>query len=76
MSEHVIGENGINLTQLLKSANLAESGGHAKSLIDAGLVFVNGEIETRKRRQMKAGDFVEVKDVGMVRVKDACHKDT
>lgn len=50
----------INLTQVLKLANLAENGGHAKALIAEGQVRVNGEVELRKRRKMAVGDVVEV----------------
>jgi ribosome-associated protein len=55
-----VGNQPINLTQLLKLANLVQSGGEAKAVIAEGQVRVNGEVETRKRRQMKAGDLVAV----------------
>jgi ribosome-associated protein len=54
----VIGTRPINLTQVLKLAGWVMSGGEAKSLIAAGQVRVNGDVELRKRRQMKAGDVV------------------
>lgn len=57
-----IGDEPINLTQVLKHAGLVQSGGEAKSLIGAQCVFVNGEVELRKRRQMKAGDVVSLED--------------
>jgi len=47
------------LYKLLKFEGLASSGGEAKMLIGEGLVTVNGEIETRKRRKIVAGDIVE-----------------
>jgi ribosome-associated protein len=50
----------IRLGQLLKLANLAENGIEAKELIENGLVKVNGEIETRRGRQLRAGDTVSV----------------
>jgi ribosome-associated protein len=50
------------LTQVLKLAGCALSGGAAKAIISAGLVRVNGEVEQRKRRQMKAGDTVVIED--------------
>ena len=50
----------ITLTQVLKLAGLAESGGHAKILIADGCVRVNGAVELRKRRQMHIGDVVEM----------------
>jgi ribosome-associated protein len=57
-----VGDREINLTQVLKLAGLAETGGQAKSFIAEGLVRVNGEVETRKRRQMAIGDTVQVED--------------
>jgi ribosome-associated protein len=50
----------INLTQVLKLAGCVQSGGEAKLVIAAGQVRVNGEVEQRKRRQMKAGDTVVI----------------
>ncbi len=57
-----IGDRPINLTQALKLANCVQSGGEAKSLIAAEGVRVNGEVELRKRRQMAAGDVIEIED--------------
>lgn len=68
MRELAIGMREINLTQVLKSANLAESGGQAKGMIAEGLVKVNGVVETRKRRQMAVGDVVEVEGHEQVRL--------
>jgi ribosome-associated protein len=53
-------ERPINLTQVLKRAGCAQSGGEAKVLVAEGQVCVNGEVELRKRRQMKAGDTVVI----------------
>ncbi len=50
----------INLTQVLKLGGCAQSGGEAKVLIAAGQVKVNGQVELRKRCQMKAGDSIEI----------------
>ena len=49
----------IELYKLLKLEGLASSGGEAKSVIADGLVFVNGEVETRKRKKIVAGDIIE-----------------
>ena len=48
------------LDQFLKLNSLAGTGGHAKFMIQHGEVQVNGETETRRRRQLMAGDVVEV----------------
>jgi ribosome-associated protein len=57
-----VGTEPINLTQLLKRAGLVISGGEAKSLIADGQVKVNGEVELRKRRQLRVGDVVAIED--------------
>jgi len=49
----------IRLGQLLKVANLVGTGGEAKILIQAGEVKVNGCVEQRRGRQLRAGDTVE-----------------
>jgi ribosome-associated protein len=55
-----VGDRPINLTQVLKLAGLVLHGGEAKAVIADGLVRVNGEVETRKRRKMTVGDVVQV----------------
>jgi ribosome-associated protein len=50
----------IELCQFIKFGGLAESGGAAKQLVAEGGVLVNGERETRKRKQLAAGDRVTV----------------
>lgn len=50
----------IELIKLLKIQGLAQTGGHAKILIEEGLVHVNGELEFRKRRKLRPGDTVEI----------------
>jgi ribosome-associated protein len=49
----------IELYKLLKLEGLASSGGEAKAIIADGLVRLNGEVETRKRKKVLAGDLVE-----------------
>jgi ribosome-associated protein len=55
-----VGDRPINLTQVLKLAGWVAHGGEAKALIADGMVRVNGEIETRKRKQMSLGDVVQL----------------
>jgi ribosome-associated protein len=50
----------IRLGQLLKLADLADDGAAAKDLVARGLVLVNGEVETRRGRQLVPGDTVTV----------------
>jgi ribosome-associated protein len=55
-----IRDGSIRLGQFLKLANLVESGAAAKPLVQDGLVLVNGEVETRRGRQLGLGDVVEL----------------
>jgi len=48
----------IDLSQFLKAAGIAISGGEAKMFVTEGLVMVNGEPESRKRRKLRGGDVV------------------
>ncbi|MEV6346839.1 RNA-binding S4 domain-containing protein [Actinoplanes sp. NPDC051851] len=50
----------IRLGQFLKLADLIETGGEGKILIASGDVTVNGEVDTRRGRQLHAGDVVAV----------------
>ena len=61
-----IRDESIRLGQLLKLASLAEDGVQAKEFIENGLVKVNGEIETRRGRQVRPGDTVEVNGESVV----------
>jgi ribosome-associated protein len=55
-----IRDDTIRLGQALKLAGLAASGGDARALIEEGAVCVNGEVETRRGRQLRRGDVVAV----------------
>jgi ribosome-associated protein len=69
MSETLhIGESEITLTQALKVAGLAGTGGEAKLLIAAAKVMVNGAVELRKRKQLAIGDLVEIIDGGRLTI--------
>ena len=50
----------IRLGQFLKLASLADSGAHARELVLAGEVMVDGQVETRRGRQLVGGEIVEV----------------
>ena len=53
-----IREDSIRLGQLLKLADLVEAGADVKPLMVQGQVSVNGEVETRRGRQLVKGDVV------------------
>lgn len=50
----------IELISLLKFLRIAESGGHAKMMVDEGLVLRNGETEYRRRAKLRSGDILVV----------------
>ncbi len=49
----------IELIKLLKLLNIAESGAHAKFLVEEGTVIRNGIIEYRKRAKIQRSDILE-----------------
>ena len=48
----------IKLDQLLKLANIAQSGGHAKLLILSQQVRVNGAVAIERGKKIRSGDIV------------------
>jgi len=58
MNDVPIRDESIRLGQFLKLASLIDSGADAKAVISDGLVEVNGQVETRRGRQLRAGDVV------------------
>lgn len=50
----------IRLDDFLKLTGMVNTGGEAKVRIQAGEVSVNGQIETRRRKQLVLGDLVEL----------------
>ena len=53
-----IRDGSIKLGQFLKLADLVDTGSDAKGMLAAGLVRVNGDVETRRGRQLVPGDEV------------------
>lgn len=53
----------IELIQLLKAIGIAQTGGHAKYLVDEELVLRNNEVETRRRAKLVPGDVIEIEDL-------------
>nr|WP_283105666.1 RNA-binding S4 domain-containing protein [Shewanella kaireitica] len=52
------GEEYIELYKVLKVQGMIGGGGEAKHVISEGMVTVNGEVETRKRKKVIAGEVV------------------
>ena len=53
----------IELTALLKVLGIAQTGGHAKMIVNDEVVFRNGELETRKRAKLVPGDQIKIEDI-------------
>lgn len=53
----------VELFKILKFEGIAASGAEAKQLIENGLVLVNGEAETRKRRKILTGDVIQLDQI-------------
>ena len=49
----------IELDNMLKALKLVASGAEAKQQIQAGLIKVNGLVESRIRRKLRSGDCVD-----------------
>ncbi|MGJ4138861.1 MULTISPECIES: RNA-binding S4 domain-containing protein [Corynebacterium] len=57
-----IRDSEIKLGQFIKLANLVETGGEAKEAIAAGVVQVNGAVDTRRGKTLRPGDEVTLVD--------------
>ncbi len=58
MKEVEISKEPTELYKILKFEGMVSSGGEAKVVIAAGQVFVNGVVETQKRKKIMVGDIV------------------
>lgn len=50
----------IELMALLKALSIAQTGGHAKIIVDEGEVIRNGEVELRRRAKCIPGDVIKI----------------
>ena len=60
MREFQLNSEYIELIKLLKLLHIAQTGGHAKIMVEEGEVYVHGKPEFRKRAKLRSGDQVEV----------------
>jgi ribosome-associated protein len=58
--EFTINGDFIELLGLLKATGIAQTGGHAKMIVEDEEVYRNGELETRKRAKLVPGDIIEI----------------
>ena len=59
MKEIEITKEPVELYKVLKFESIVSSGGEAKFVVSEGMVSLNGEVETRKRKKMVSGDVIE-----------------
>ncbi len=60
MREIALRDGMIRLGQLLKLADMVDSGGEVRWFLDEAQITVNGEPESRRGRQLRPGDVVVV----------------
>lgn len=65
MEEFKVEGDYIELIQLLKVLGIAQTGGHAKMIVEEGVVLRNGEVELRKRAKLIPGDLIEIEDISI-----------
>ncbi|WP_129599572.1 RNA-binding S4 domain-containing protein [Anaerophilus nitritogenes] len=56
----------IQLDKALKLADIAQTGGHAKFLIQEGLVIVNGDVEHRRGKKLRDGDIISFENMKII----------
>lgn len=60
--EFIIEGEYIELIGLLKALGIAQTGGHAKMIVDSGEVLRNGNVELRRRAKCIKGDVIEIEN--------------
>ena len=53
-----INQEPTELYKILKFEHIVSGGGEAKQIIAEGYVYLNGEVETRKRKKVYSGDLI------------------
>ncbi len=62
----VLSKSPVELYKILKFEGIATSGAEAKMMVEQGMVSVNNETETRKRRKIIAGDKIQIDDIYLI----------
>lgn len=68
VQEFKINGDFIELIGLLKATGIAQTGGHAKQIVEEELVLRNGELELRKRAKLIPGDEIIVDEQVCIRL--------
>ena len=68
MKESIVKGPFIKLNQWLKKEGLAYTGGEAGTMVEQGLVTLNGQKVTEIRKKLRDGDEVTVEGFGTYRI--------
>ena len=69
-TEFAITTEYIELIKLLKATQVVENGAMAKAVVEDGLVYHNGELETRKRAKITPGEVITLWDNEIIVTKE------
>ncbi len=69
-TEFTITTDYIELIKLLKATQVVENGAMAKAVVEDGLVYRNGELETRKRAKITPGEVITLWDNEIIVTKE------
>lgn len=58
----------ITLGQMLKLANIIDTGGQAKAFLAETAVLINGEPDNRRGRKLFRGDRIEIEGYGVFEI--------
>lgn len=59
-AEIVIDTEYISMDKLLKFAGIADTGGQAFMMIEDGIISLNGQMVSEKRKKVRPGDVVNI----------------
>lgn len=68
MQEIAIHTPVIQLDQLLKWEGIIDTGGQIRPMLEEGIISINGEITTERRKKIIPGDVVKIEGVGIWKV--------
>ncbi len=68
MQEIAIHTPVIQLDQLLKWEGIIDTGGQIRPMLEEGIISINGEIATERRKKIIPGDVVKIEGVGIWKV--------
>ena len=68
MEKIVIKSEYITLGQFIKFANIVDSGGMVKAILQDYKIYVNDILEARRGKKLYPGDKVLIKSIGVYRI--------